>query len=148
MIAVIRRLVEETGARTVVGAVTAAGADVVDPGIAREIAAGLIRTPRRTATAAAEACGIAKTALMATAHHSTDAVHQKPAADHAGSGCRSGTQKRAATAAHRSLRGAIGLAVLTLVVLSRTLSLLQHLAGVPGRSAGHLGWADVRHRTA
>src|SRR3954471_2363948 len=78
---VIRRLIEETGARTVIGAVTARS-DIVDAGIAREIAAGLVRTPRRATAAAAKTRGIAKAALMAAAHHATNAVHQKPAADH------------------------------------------------------------------
>src|SRR3954454_17611871 len=114
---VIRRLVEETGARTVIGAVTA-GSDIVDAGIVCQIAAGLIRTPRRAASATAKTCGIAKTALMAAAHHATDAVHQKPAADHTGCGCRCGPQKRAATTAHGRLRAAIGLTVLRLTILS------------------------------
>src|SRR3954453_4616095 len=71
---VIRRLVKETGARTVIGAVTARS-DIVDAGIAREVAAGLVRPPRRAATAPSKTRGIAKTALMAAPHHSTDAVH-------------------------------------------------------------------------
>src|SRR5437868_1347878 len=71
-VVVIRRLVEEAGAR-IVEAAMSAGADIVDAGIAREIAAGLVRSPGRTA-AAAERSLIAKARLMAAAHHGTDAV--------------------------------------------------------------------------
>src|SRR5204862_6310949 len=79
---VIRRLVKKSGTRTV--GVGAAGSDVVDAGVAGEIAVGLIAAPR-TAVAAAEAAGVGK-ALVAAAHHAADAVEQPRPADHAG-GC-------------------------------------------------------------
>src|SRR4051794_24552553 len=72
-VTLVRRLVEEARARVVAGVMTG-GADVVDAGIARQIAAGLVRTPWRPA-AAAERRGIAEAGLMTAAHHPADAVH-------------------------------------------------------------------------
>jgi hypothetical protein len=109
VIVVVRRLIEESGARTVVGAMTTR-TDVVDPGVARQIAAGLIAPRPAVFAAAAKARGIAE-AADGRRPSSTDAAEQQRAADHAGRGRRRGSEKRAAAAAHRRLRRAIGLAV-------------------------------------
>src|SRR4051794_35517062 len=107
--ALIGRLVEKAGAR-IVARVMTGGADIVDAGVTREIATRLVRSPWRSAASAAERSGIAEPGLMTAAHHTTDAVHQQPAADHAGrSRCRSAQERTAA--AHRGLRPAIGLTV-------------------------------------
>src|SRR6185437_9616879 len=101
---VVRGLVEQPGARAVVGA-TVRGAEVVDAGVARKIAAGLI-IPRGLA-AVAEPARIGE-ALMAAAHHRADAVEQQRTSDHAGRGRRRGPEKGTA-AAKASRRSAIGL---------------------------------------
>ena len=90
--------------------------------------------------------------ITAAAHHRTEAAGQHRTTDHADRGRRRGAEKRAATAAKRRrllLRAAIGLAVGRLIELAGRLVLLQHLTGVPGRTAatGDFGRANVGHRT-
>src|SRR5882762_8651957 len=71
IVAVIRRLVEQAGARIgVVVARLAGRADVVDPGILGQAAAGLI-APRPLTAAKSRA--VAKTLMAAAAHHAADA---------------------------------------------------------------------------
>src|SRR5471032_2130849 len=117
VVIVVRHLIEESGPRTVVGAMVTR-ADIIDTGVACKVAIGLIRTPRLAAIAAAKTGGVAEAALMTAAHHRTNAAHQQTAADHAGCRRRGGSEKRAA-AADRSLRRAIGLTVRRLIGLPR-----------------------------
>src|ERR1700761_7088840 len=99
---------------------------------------------------------------MATAHathHAAKAVEQQRAADHAGRGCRRGAEKRTAAAStaaeHAPLRRAVTLlaiagllTVAALIVASRRLGLLHHLAAVPDRAVVvvHVGRTHIRHR--
>src|SRR6476660_1990526 len=107
VVPVVRRLVGEALAGTVVA--VAVGADVVETGIARERAAGLVAAAPGTSTSAAvaERVGVAEGLLVRSAHHAADAGEQQRAADDAGRGCRRGAEERAAATAHR--RSAIAL---------------------------------------
>src|SRR5205814_9087350 len=119
-------------------------ADVIDPGIAREVAVGLVAPRLAIFGAATYAGGIAK-ALTTAAHHRADAAQQQRSPDHAGRrGC-CGSQKR--TAATRRRR-AIGLTIRALIILPGRLRLLHDLAAVPHRTAGRVRRRNVRHRAA
>ena len=106
---IVRGGIEQSCARIVVGA-TAARADIVDAGVARQIAAGLIAPGTLALRAAAERAAGSPKPWWLPAHHRADAAEQQRSADHAGRRRRRGSQKRAA-AAHRRLRRAIGLTV-------------------------------------
>src|SRR6202035_1452901 len=108
MIIVVRCGIKQSGARTIVGAI-AGRADVVDPGVARETAAGLIRPRTFSRGPLAHRIGIAE-ALMASPHHRADTAEQQRSAAHPGGGRRRGSQKRAA-AAHRAAHWSLGCAI-------------------------------------
>src|SRR5262245_47319595 len=83
-------------------------ADIIDPGLAGEVAAAATRFPRRDVT---ESAG-ERPVLLARAEHATDAVEQEAAADRPGRRCRGGSQEAAPSTAiwcTRSIRsGAAG----------------------------------------
>src|SRR4051794_512049 len=147
VIAIVRGSVEQAAARTVivVRPLSLSGrADVVDPGVFGEVAAGLVARRPAVFNAAAKSRGVAETLVMATTHHRADAAEQQRPADHTGSGRRRRPQERTA-AAHRGLRRAVRLAVLA-AILSGVLRLLHRLAAVPDRPAADVRGADIGHR--
>src|SRR5260370_14534079 len=127
VVVVVRRLVEQAGARTgaIVGALSG-GADVVDPGVPRQVAARLIAPRLLAAKSARIGEGLM---AAAAAHHRTNAAEQQRSADHAGRGRSGSSQERATTAERRLPRAirlaAIGLTIRRLIILSWRLRLLQ-----------------------
>src|SRR5882672_2670312 len=110
VIILVRGLIEQAGARTgIVVRALSGRTDVIDPGVFGKVAAGLIAQRSAVFNPAAKSGGVAKTLMMAT-HHRTDAAEQQRPADHAGRRRRRGSKERTATATHRGLRRAVGLA--------------------------------------
>jgi hypothetical protein len=156
VVVVVRCAVEQSRARRaiVIAGVASGRTDIVDSGILRQIAAGVI-APRPAvfdtaamARAVASARGVAEALLVAAAaHHRADAAEQQRAAHHAGGRGGRRSEKRAAASAHRGLRRAVGF-VRRPTILPGILGLLHDLAGVPFRAAWQLGRPDIRHRAA